>query len=288
LAIVHAAPSPLPLVSIMMPTRDGFEMLSRACRGVLEQTSYPRIELIIVDNQSRELRTLEYLRELTHRDSRVRVLRDDAPFNFSGVNNAAARIAKGEVLCLLNNDVEITDPNWLDWMVRQAVRPGVGAVGAKLKYPDGTIQHCGVVLGQGGIAGHAYVGACDGDHDDLSLVHRAGAVTAACLVTTAEAYAKAGGMNERLAVAFNDVDFCMRLARLGLRNLVEPRAVMIHHESKTRGADVDPRNRARFREEVRLMLELWKDRLVDPWHSPRDLRRVAMRVHSRSGARHAA
>jgi len=201
------------------------------------------------------------------------VLRYDAPFNFAAINNLAARHARGTVLGLLNNDLEVLDGGWLEEMVSQALRPGIGAVGARLLYPDRTVQHGGVVLGIGGIAGHAFKYSpadAPGYFSRAQLVHDISAVTAACLLIRKETFDRVSGLDEMLTVAFNDVDFCLRVRELGLRNLWTPFATLVHHESKSRGSDEDTRaKRARLRAERRRMIERWGKALrEDPAYSP--------------------
>src|SRR5439155_6471405 len=217
--------SPPTLVSLIIPTRDRWRILERAIRSVLEKTSYAPYEMVVVDNQSRDPRTLAYLEELA-RDGTARVLRYDAPFNYSSINNLAVREARGEVVCLLNNDVEVIAADWLGEMVSHALRPGVGAVGAKLLYPHGSIQHAGVLLGLHGAAGHVFR-LIDRDQDAYfgrpQVVQAIGAVTAACLAIRKETYLRVGGLDEiELKVAFNDVDLCLKLLEAGLRNVYCP------------------------------------------------------------------
>ncbi|OZA21540.1 MAG: glycosyl transferase [Novosphingobium sp. 17-62-19] len=265
--------APLPKVTVIVPTRNRLDLLS-TCIGGLERTEYPDFEVIIVDNGSDDPATLAWLANLDNR--RFRVLRDDGAFNFSRLNNRAAQIAGGDVLCLLNNDIEIVDTGWLTAMVQQALRPEVGAVGAQLLYPDGRIQHAGVVLGICGGAAHAHRFLWPDDTGYFrrhALPQFVSAVTAACLVVRRSCFEAVGGLDEeRFAVAFNDVDFCMRLNARGWQSLYEPRAMLIHHESVSRGFDRDPVGVARFAAELEALKKLWgtgdftKD--VDPFHHP--------------------
>ncbi len=184
----------------------------------------------------------------------MRVLRDAGPFNYARLNNAAARAAKGTLLGLVNNDVEVTDAHWLEEMAGWAAQPGVGCVGAKLWYPDGRLQHGGVVVGVAGAAGHRHkrAGKADrGGRDDLVTVNEVSAVTAACLVVKRAVYEEVGGLDEaRFAVGYNDVDFCLKVATAGYRNLWTPFAEMVHHESLSRGRDLSPKTAERFNREV--------------------------------------
>lgn len=268
----HARPVPPPLVSLVIPTRDGEAHLRTCIRSILERTVYPSYEILVVDNQSREARTLAYLDEL-RTDPRVRVLRYDHPFNFSAINNFAVAEARGSVIGLVNDDVEVIGGDWLDEMVALAAQPDIGCVGAKLYYPDGTLQHGGVILGLGGVAGHShkhFPRHHPGYFGRLLVAQDLSAVTAACLVVRREVYDLVGGLDANtFAVAFNDVDFCLRVRQAGYRNVFTPWAELFHHESKTRGSDEDPSRRARFAAEIEAMKQRWGDTLrTDPAYSP--------------------
>jgi len=194
-------------------------------------------------------------------------------FNFSRLNNVAVRRATGDLLCFLNNDVEMPDPDWLAILVRQAVRPAIGAVGARLLYPDGTIQHAGVFTGIGGGAGHAhrFLGKDEGGYFERArLPQRVSAVTGACLVVARKKFLEVGGFDEEdFPVAFNDVDLCLKLNERGWQSFYEPRATLIHHESKSRGSDSLKANRARFAEELAALKRKWHtDERPDPFHHP--------------------
>jgi len=194
------------------------------------------------------------------------------PFNFSRLNNAAAREANGTVLAFVNNDIEITREDWLDEMVALALRPETGCVGAKLLYPDGRLQHAGVVIGLGGVAGHGHRfvrGDEAGYLGRLRATHEVSAVTAACLVIRRSVFDAVGGFDEELAVAFNDVDFCLKVRAAGYRNLWTPFAELIHHESVSRGRDLTPAKAKRFAEEYAAMQRRWGGQLLgDPYYSP--------------------
>jgi GT2 family glycosyltransferase len=268
----------LPLVSIIIPTRNRVDLL-RTCLNGIADTDYPNIEVIVVDNDSDDPETLAYLAGLD--PVRHRVLRHEGAFNYSEINNRAVREARGQLLCLLNNDIEVIEPSWLSTMVVQALRDNVGAVGARLLYPDGRIQHAGVVIGVGGAAGHAHrlvASDTEGYFHRHALPQFASAVTAACLVVARERFLAAGGLDERnFAVAFNDVDLCMRLNQQGWQSLYEPRATLIHHESVSRGLDRDLVGAARFAGELAALQRLWHtDEVVDPFHHP-ELSRVSER-----------
>lgn len=264
-------PTPAPRISLIVPTRDRVDLLRTCVESVLARTDYDNFEIVIVDNQSREAATLAYLRELAARPQ-VRVLAHDAPFNYSEINNRAVETCDGELVCLLNNDIEVVDGDWLRELASQALRPQIGCVGAMLYYPDDTIQHAGVLLGMGGVANHICLGQPRGAIGQMGrarLVQNLSAVTAACLMVRRAVYAEVGGLDERMQVAFNDVDFCLRVRGLGYRNLWTPFAWLYHHESASRGTDEAPEKRARFVGEVELMLERWGEQLTnDPAYHP--------------------
>lgn len=260
----------LPPVSVIIPTRNRVDLL-RTCIEGLARTDYPDMEVIVVDNGSDDPATLAYLDALDL--ARHQVLRAPGPFNFSALNNQAARQATGELLCLLNNDIEVLAPDWLAIMAHQALRKDVGAVGAQLLYPDGRIQHAGVVLGVGGGAAHAHrlLGPDDeGYFRRHALPQFVSAVTAACLVVSRQRYEAVGGLDEaNFAVAFNDVDLCLRLNAQGWQTLYEPRAKLVHHESVSRGLDRDPAGAARLANELAALKARWNtDEGVDPYHHP--------------------
>jgi GT2 family glycosyltransferase len=266
-----AFPSPPPLVSLIIPTRDRAALLRLSVGSIRAKTTYPNYEIIVVDNGSREAETLA-LFDAWAADPVIRVLRDDRPFNYAALNNAAATKARGDLLGLVNNDVEVLEATWLEAMVSLALKPGVGCVGAKLLYPDGTLQHGGVVTGIAGVAGHRNKRArptMRGRLDDLVSVNEVSAVTAACLLVRGSIYRAVGGLDEgAFAVAYNDVDFCLKVLAAGYRNLWTPFAVLNHHESVSRGHDLSPAAAERFnRENLELRLR-WGARLLeDPYYS---------------------
>jgi O-antigen biosynthesis protein len=270
--VIFPVPVPEPLVSVIIPTRNHATMLARCVEGLLDRTAYRAVELLIVDNGSDQPDALALLAELSQ-DRRVRVLRAPGPFNYSALNNRAVREATGTLVLLLNNDIDVINPDWLREMVSHAVRPGVGAVGAKLLYPDGTIQHGGVTVGMGGIAGHQYLNKPRDDlgyFGHLKLVRNVTAVTGACLLVRRQAFLDVGGLDETaLAVALNDVDFCLKLVEAGYRNLWTPHAELYHFESASRGSDLSGEKAARFRREVAYMQQRWGDKLShDPNWNP--------------------
>lgn len=268
----YALPAVPPLVSLIIPTRNALELLRQCIDSIVAKTAYPHYEIIVVDNGSDDPATLRYLRSITKKPN-IRVLRDEREFNYSALNNAAVRIARGEVIGLINNDIEAMSSDWLSEMVSLALQPAVGAVGARLWYPDMTLQHGGVVLGLGGLAAHAHKGlpaGLTGYAGRAALIQSFSAVTAACLVTRKAIYEQVGGLDEvNPHVAFNDVDFCLRLRQAGFRNVWTPYAELLHHESATRGEDVAPHKRERFLREIAYMQQRWPDMLKhDPAYSP--------------------
>lgn len=271
--VKYPVPQPPPLVSLLIPTRDRIDLLEPCVQGILERTTYQNVEVLILDNQSTEPETSAFLEALCKRDRRVRVLSYDKPFNYSAINNFGVQQSVGQVIGLINNDVEVINPEWLAEMVAQVCRPEIGCVGAKLYYDDDTIQHAGVVLGIGGVAGHAhkyFPRSSSGYFGRLICTQDISAVTGACLLVRKEVYVRVGGLNERdLTVAFNDVDFCLRVQQLGLRNLWTPYAELYHHESKSRGAEDSPEKIARFKKEVAYMQQAWQGVLEhDRCYSP--------------------
>lgn len=265
-----AAPAALPSISVIVPTRNRLDLLRKCIEG-LAHTDYPDLEVIVVDNGSDDPPTLAWLEELD--PGRYRVLRHPGPFNFSALNNRAAERATGHLLCLLNNDVEVIERGWLKTLAAQALRPEVGAVGAQLLYPDGRIQHAGVALGVGGGAAHVHRllhPEEEGYFRRHALPQFVSAVTAACLVVQRSRFEAVGGLDEtNFAVAFNDVDLCMRLNQRGWQSLYEPRATLIHHESVSRGLDRDPAGAARLAGELAALQAAWATgEYVDPFHHP--------------------
>ena len=252
-----------PLVSIIIPTRNGLGYLHRCLEGLFHLTDYPNKEIIVVDNNSDDPATIEYLSNLA-RAGQIRLLKYDAPFNFSAINNMAVKQAHGEIICLLNNDVEPIEVGWLREMVSHCMRPLIGAVGAMLYYPDDTIQHAGVVL-NGSAASHLYQGfprGASGDANRARLVQNLSAVTAACLAVRKTVWDEVGGMDEKnLAIAFNDVDFCLKIHSRGYRNLWTPFAELYHHESVSRGRDDTHEKIARYQNELACIRLHWHDLL---------------------------
>jgi GT2 family glycosyltransferase len=265
-------PATAPLVSIIVPTRDQVALLRTCIRGVLDRTRYPNLEIVIADNDSREPETHAFLAEVSA-DPRVRVVTWSQPFNYSAINNFAVEAARGAYLCLLNNDIEITDEDWLCELMRYAVRPKAGAIGARLLYPDRTIQHAGVAVGMGNAAGHAHRGLPEhaaGYFAHALVAHRVIAVTAACLVVGRDRFEAVGGFDEvALRIAYNDVDLCLKLHSAGFENYYVPSAILIHHESKSRGLDMAPEHIERYRTELATLQARWEtESYCDPTHHP--------------------
>ena len=269
--VVHDIEAP-PLVSLIVPTRDHADLLRLSVGSIRAKTTYKPYEIIVVDNGSRDAETLR-LFESWAGDGAIRVLRDDSPFNYAALNNRAVAAARGSVVGLVNNDIEVLDGSWLDEMVAWALQPGVGCVGAKLHFPDGRLQHGGVVTGIAGAAGHRSKRALRterGTLDDLVTVNEVSAVTAACLLVRKATYLAVGGLDEQtFAVAYNDVDFCLKVIEAGYRNIWTPFAELTHHESVSRGRDLSPRTAERFNRETLALRLRWGERLLaDPFYSP--------------------
>lgn len=263
-------PQPVPKVCIVVPTRDHVHLLRRCVESVLKLSTYPEFELVVVDNRSHDREALSYLKTLGECE-RVRVLSYDAPFNYSALNNWAARQCASPLLAFINNDIEVITPDWLEEMAGFAVRPDVGAVGAMLYYPDNTIQHAGMLLGTFGIAGHVYARqrkGFSGYHGRAQVAQDVSAVTGACLVVRRTLFEAVGGLDEQLPIEFNDVDFCLRLRERGYLNVWTPFAQLYHHESASRSlVDADAR-RARSAGVAR-MLQRWSNELYrDPAYNP--------------------
>jgi glycosyltransferase involved in cell wall biosynthesis len=270
--VIHAVPEPAPLVSIIIPTRDRVGLLKRCVESIHARTDYRSFEIVVVDNGSVDEETFAFFRR-AEGEKRIRVVTETGPFNYSRLNNRAAAQARGDILVFLNNDTEIDDPGWLTEMVSHAVQPQVGAVGARLWYPDGTLQHGGVVLGLGGVAGHAFPHIPRGHpgyFNRAMLQQNCSAVTGACMVLRRAVFEELGGFDEEnLGVTFNDIDFCLRLTQRGYRVVWTPYANLIHHESASRGHQRTPEEEAQFLCEAGYMHRVWAARLLrDPFYNP--------------------
>ena len=270
--VVYDLAQPSPLVSIIIPTRDRLSLLRQCISSIRDQTGYSPFEIVIVDNRSSENETRQFLQSL-EREPNMTVVRDEEEFNFSRLVNRGAELARGDILAFLNNDVEAKESNWLREMVSHAVRPDVGAVGARLWYPDGRLQHGGVVLGLNGVASHAFhrfpPQPIARMNRTFVLAQNTAAVTAACMVTRKTIFADLGGFDENLPGNFNDVDFCLRLRERGWLVVWTPYANLMHHESATRGQLADAQDRERRLREACYMEEKWSTQILrDPYYSP--------------------
>jgi O-antigen biosynthesis protein len=261
------------LVSIIIPTKDLPDLLDVCLKSIFSLTTYPHYEVIVIDNGSTEAKTQKCFNYWQQQESdRFKCYRYDVPFNYSQLNNYGASKAQGDYLLLLNNDTKVVSPDWLEAMVEQAQRPSIGAVGSLLLYPDDTIQHAGVVLGLGGVAGHSHKhfhASNPGYISQLAAINNYSAVTAACLMCRKEVFEEVGGLEEKLAIAFNDIDFCLKIISRGYRNIHLPHVVLYHYESKSRGYEDTPDKQARFAQEVNYMKQKWShicDR--DPCYNP--------------------
>jgi GT2 family glycosyltransferase len=269
--VVYELPEVLPSVEIIIPTRDSADLVEQCVESVRQKSSYPNLRITIVDNGSVKQETHDLFARL-QQDERIKVVRDDSPFNYSALNNRIALASTADFVCLMNNDIEVINADWLEEMISVALQANVGAVGAKLLYPDDTIQHGGVVLGVGGIASHAhkhFPNTMPGYFARARLRNAMSAVTAACLLIRQSIYKEVGGLDEQLHVAYNDIDFCLRVRQAGYRNVWTPYAELYHHESATRGAEDTPEKISRFNQESELVRQRWGDLLLnDPYYSP--------------------
>jgi GT2 family glycosyltransferase len=266
------AVAPRPKVSVVVPNRDSFALIREVADGLFRRTDYPDFELIVVDNGTTDPQTLALYVELRERPN-FTLHMEKAPFNFSAQVNNGVALATGEALLLLNNDVEVLAPDWLAEMVGCLAYPDVGVVGARLLYPDRTLQHAGVVVGLGDLAGHWYVGRqpdFPGPMGRLAVRSAMTAVTGACMLISRPCWDATGGFDETgFAVAYNDVDFCLRARSAGFRTLYTPFATLVHHESASRGDDARGPNRARFlRDQAMLMERHGTQDFLDPVLSP--------------------
>ena len=263
--INYKIPKNKPLVSIIIPTKNHHKILNKCISSILLKTDYNKYEIVIVDNETDEDDSVEYLRSLSKYNN-IKIIKCDGDFNFSKLNNNAVKDATGEILVLLNNDIEVINEDWLSILVSHAVRTEVGCVGGKLIYPNNTIQHAGVVLGIGGVAGHPYRGF-PSDHlgyfSRLMITHNVEAVTGACLAVRKTVFNEVEGLNENdLKVAFNDVDFCLNVSKSGYRNIMDPNVLLFHHESLSRGVDTEGAKKLRFQKEANYMLKKWGQKLL--------------------------
>ncbi|WP_119299706.1 glycosyltransferase family 2 protein [Dongia deserti] len=272
LRLRHPLPDPLPLVSVVIPTRDRKDLLELCIKGLDEATSYRNKEIIVIDNDSTEEETKTYFKALSQRPD-VRIIPAPGPFNYPRLINLGAAQARGEILMTLNNDIEAFEPDWLHEMVSQVSRPGVGLVGCLLLYPDRSIQHAGVIVGLSGVAGHMYGEAAPDDPGyagRILVAQDLSAVTGACQVMRRSLFEQLGGLDERhLAVAYNDIDFCLRVREAGLRVIYTPHARLLHRHSASRGSDIRPERLVSFAWEREYMRERWAHVIFDdPFFNP--------------------
>ena len=258
-------------VSIVICTRDAKAILKICIDSIIEKTTYSNYEIIVVDNGSKDPETFEYFETLRSLGF-VKIVRIDLPFNYSLLNNEGVKRASGNIVCFLNNDIEVMTPDWLDELVMHAQRPEIGAVGAKLYYPSGGIQHFGIVTGlMGGVAGHPFkhfASGTDGYFGRMRVVGNVSAVTGACLVMRREVFEKVGGFDaEFLPIAYNDVDLCLKVLKLNLRIVVTPFAELVHHESLTRGVEDTPEKIERLIKEQEFMKKRWGTFLKDRYYN---------------------
>jgi len=258
-------------ISIIIPTKDRVDLLKPCIDSIIEKTTYQNYEIIIADNQTTCLETLKYFHSLKN-NTKITISNHDYAFNYSKINNDAVKnYATGDIVLLLNNDTEVITPHWLEEMVSHAIQPDIGAVGAKLYFTNNTIQHVGVNLLGNKIAGHPYSGFqrnFPGQLGRCFLTQELSAVTGACLMVKKSIYESAGGLDESLKVAYNDIDFCVKLREMGFRNIWTPFAELYHHESQSRGYEVTKEKQERFQSEIDLMNKKWGEKLEhDPFYS---------------------
>ena len=262
-----------PLISIIIPNKDHIEDLKRCMDSIDQKSSYKNYEYIIVENNSTDEKTFQYYKNLEEENPKAHVVYWDKEFNYSAINNYGATFAKGEYILLLNNDTEIINETCLEELLGYCMRSDVGAVGARMYYEDDTIQHAGVVIGFGGIAGHCFVlqpRGTTGYCHRIICAQDYSAVTAACMLVKKSAFDEVGGLTEELAVAFNDIDFCMKLREAGYLIVYNPYAELYHYESKSRGLEDTPEKVARFNKEMQIFERRWPDilRNGDPYYNP--------------------
>lgn len=262
--IRYQLPEPGPLVSIIIPNHNHLEDLQTCMQSILNQSSYPHYEIIIAENGSTDPELLSYYEELKDHPQ-VRICIWEKPFNYAAVNNFAVTQARGEVLVFLNNDTEVISPDWLERMLEYAMQPAIGAVGAKLLFPDNTVQHGGIVIGINGVAANMDTGKIDSDpgyQDRLLAVQNMSAVTAACLMCRKEVFDAIKGFDEGFVIALNDVDLCLRIREAGYRIVWTPHAELYHHEMKTRGQDLEGEKAKRFKVEIDRFVGRW-ERIIE-------------------------
>lgn len=261
-----------PLLSVIIPNKDHIEDLKLCIDSLLKLGGYEQLEILIVENNSVEEETFREYEELQRGDQRIRLLNWSGVFNYSAINNYAAEQAQGEYLLFLNNDTEVKEAGALQELMQCIQKEGAGAVGARLLYADHTIQHAGVVLGYGGIAGHAFEGMRQEEYEKqryAKMTRQMSAVTAACMIVNRQAFTQIGGFTEELGVAYNDIDLCMKLRRAGWMVLYDPAAQFYHYESQTRGFEMSTEKARRVKREAEYFCQTWKKELSsgDPFYN---------------------
>ncbi|MDO4608225.1 MAG: glycosyltransferase family 2 protein [Clostridia bacterium] len=262
-----------PLVSIVIANKDHIDDLDQCLTSIYEKSTYKNFEVIIAENNSTEEKTFDYYKTAQDKYSNLKVITWDKEFNYSAINNFAEKQANGDYILLLNNDIEVITNDWIEQMLMFAQRPDVGAVGAKLYYPDNTIQHAGVIVGLGGVAGHAHKNFDRYDYGYMaraSIAQNLSACTAACLMIRRDVYEQVGGLDESYAVAFNDIDFCLKIREAGYLIVFTPFAELYHYESKSRGYEDTRQKRDRYNGEVIRFQNKWTEFLKngDPYYNP--------------------
>ena len=259
-----------PLVSIIIPTKDHADILENCLKSIYKLSTYQNYEIIVIDNNSEKEETFALLKTYA-KNKNFRYQRIECEFNYSYLNNEAVKMAKGEYVILLNNDIEVITPNWLELMLSYASLKSTGTVGAKLLFPDDTIQHAGIIMGKGGLAGHAHYGKNKdyiSPQYELKMPYDVSACTAACLMVSKNKFNEVNGLEEKLKVAFNDVDFNLKLLDKGYNNIFLPNVLLYHYESKSRGLDTTPEKQKRFVQEWALVEEKWKKYIEhDPFYN---------------------
>lgn len=259
-------------VSIVIPNKDGKDILSVCVNSILDKTTYSNYEIVIVENNSETEEIFEYYKEL-EKNKKIKIVKyPKKGFNYSGIINFGVKNADGDYIVQLNNDTELLTPNWLELMLGFAQREDVGAVGVKLYYPDDTIQHAGIIIGIGGVAGNRFKSIPKSGHGyfaEESMIQNLSAVTAACIMTKRQIYEEVGYMDEKLAVAFNDVDFCLKIREKGYLIVYNPFVEFTHYESKSRGQEDTPAKKKRFNNEINIFLSKWQKFLDegDPYYN---------------------
>jgi len=270
----YALKEPLPKISIIIPTRDHVDVLRRCIDSIKEKSSYSNYELIIVDNDSSEPDSVEYLSKLEHDSDNVKVVRVSASFNWSVSNNRGVAASDGDYYLFLNNDTEVIAPQWLEEMLMHAQRPDVGIAGAMLYYPEvNLIQHAGVILGMGGVASHAFKGLLRDSHGYMGRLRYAqnySAVTGACMMVRKNVYDAIGGFDEEITTCYGDIDFCLKARKLGYLVVWTPYSELYHYESRSLGRAVTPKNKAVWEIESKVFINRWKEVLEsgDPYYNP--------------------